>query len=327
MLAAEWGFARGFEIYDEEKNTDHGRLLSGYVRQTFDRGLAWLDANRDSTFFLFLHTYQVHNPYDPPEKYGRPFRDPDRTDQPGIDIDGYDGEIRYTDAELRRLVDALTRRGILDDTVLVVTSDHGEEFNEHGGRFHSSQVYEEILHVPLLVRAPGLLPEGARRAGPVLLLDLPRTLLDLLGVPVHTVFDGISVREHLAEAAPLPTRRFTAVANGELRFTYAGLDPSWLPPTYAAVQFPWKLIRKNTRDGPAYELYDVVADPGETRNRYDEVTDVAAALRAMLQRHDGECRSRQAKLLREWGRPVGNATAVGDDAERLQKLKALGYLE
>ena len=120
-------------------------------------------------FFLFLHTYQVHTPYDPPAEFalvrGAPVEKAGETDPtPAFapDRERYAGEVRYTDSVLSALLGELDRVGELDSSIVVVTSDHGEEFGEHGDVEHSRTVYDEVLRVPLILRAPGLAPAGGR---------------------------------------------------------------------------------------------------------------------------------------------------------------------
>lgn len=138
------------------------------------RFLAWQDGLADRPYFAMLNLFDAHAPYDSPfaERFGQGRRPVDR----------YDGAIAYQDSVLGVLVEGLRRRGTLDGTVLVVAADHGEHFGEHGIRGHGNSLYMELLHVPLVIRAPGRVPSGARVAHPVSLRDIPATLADLAGL-------------------------------------------------------------------------------------------------------------------------------------------------
>ncbi|MEM1207505.1 MAG: sulfatase, partial [Acidobacteriota bacterium] len=196
-VAGGYGFDRGF---DEWRDPDYDHSTD--IEETVDRGLAFLaDVGADESFLLFLHTYSVHDPYEPPD----PWRHRFWTDEPPTYatadaatlraandgtrpiVDGeaayfasrYDDGIRYADVELGRFLDGIDRLGLRDEVTLVVTSDHGEEFREHGKYLHT-QLYPPVLHVPLLVRHPEL--EPARVEAPVRSIDIAPTLLDLFGL-------------------------------------------------------------------------------------------------------------------------------------------------
>jgi arylsulfatase A-like enzyme len=174
------GFARGFSAYAERRSPDF--VYRGEAAATFADATHWIEANADRTFFLFIHTYQVHAPYNPPKDYRALFADvPGREGGMWLQALAYDQEVRYTDDQVAGFLAALTRLGLAERSIVVLTSDHGEEFGEHGGTGHGRTLHRETLHVPLIVSAPGLL--GARRvATPVSLLDVAPTLLDLVGV-------------------------------------------------------------------------------------------------------------------------------------------------
>jgi arylsulfatase A-like enzyme len=161
MLVAGAGFQRGFAYYRENKAESIWEA-KGQVDVTFRHGLEWLQEHRDEKFFLFLHTYQVHSPYLPPPEYDRfkTYRDGDRevpiTPQTSGAIRGshaYAGEVLYTDHEIGILLAGLRDLRLDERTLVVFTSDHGEEFGEHGWIGHDETVYDEVLHVPLLMRA------------------------------------------------------------------------------------------------------------------------------------------------------------------------------
>ncbi len=209
-MAGGFGFQRGFDDWSDEAyaaDTD--------VRRTFDKGLAFLRAlPADQRFFVFLHTYSVHDPYRPPPEwvarfwpgppppgalapdgpeFGRRNREKLPTSSAELDYLRalYDASIAYVDSELERLWGELERSGLADQLTLVITSDHGEEFGEHGRLAHT-QVYDECLHVPLLVVHPAQ-RSGTRASSLVELVDLAPTLLELEKVPAT----GMSGRSFL----------------------------------------------------------------------------------------------------------------------------------
>lgn len=269
-MEGDHGFARGFEEW-----TDPGFESSTDVESTLDKGLAFLrsvagedDEEGDGEpFFLFLHTYSVHDPYEPPDAYRhRYWQGAPPTDLPAsaetleaansgrLDLSTeqvdyfrsrYDDGIRYADQVVGRFVAELEALGLLDEITLVVTSDHGEEFHDHGRLLHT-QVVPELLHVPLFVLHPGLTPR--RVTGPVRLVDLAPTVLDLTGV----------------DAAALPAARGVSLMpelTGQTRVAASDAAPG---ASYAEVNFLgvqrslltehdgelWQIVEKTRRPDP-----------------------------------------------------------------------------
>ena len=204
--------------------------------------IRWLDGIEGSRFFLWVHLYDPHRPYNPPEPYRSTYGDP------------YVGEIAFADSQIGRLLETLDRRRLLDRTIVVVAGDHGESLGDHGERDHGIFVYESTLQVPLIVRAPHV--SSRRIADVVRLVDVMPTVLDLLQVHSGPV-DGVSLTALMrgqpqdlkldAYSESLYPRRF---GGSPLRALRAGR---------------YKLI-----DAPRPELYDLDRDPFEQRNIYDE---------------------------------------------------------
>jgi hypothetical protein len=255
------------------------------------KGLAWIDAHRESRWALYLHVLDVHTPYRVRPPDGTRFSDPAYRGPVGYgfgDVEGaqqgkydaadraeviarYDSALRWVDDHLGRLFDALRERGILDRTLVVVSADHGEELWDHGSFFHGVSLYDEQLHVPLIMR----LPHGARAGTvietPVRAIDIVPTIVDVLGVPSFPEFQGESLLPVVAEPArAAPREVFARAAN----MTY---------PQRFAVRTPThKLVL--TQQPFAESLFDLAADPAE---RHDLIADPAArpvleALRARL---------------------------------------------
>lgn len=304
MLLADSGFAFGFDSYFENKGLGLWST-EGQIDSTLERGGAWLDAHRDERFFLFLHTYQIHTPYEPraEDVYGPTEEELRSSEVPWVTKlrHLYAGEVRYADRALARFLRSLSETGMLADSIVVLTSDHGEEFAEHDRMGHSKSVYDEVLRVPLLMWAPGLIPPGRRIDELVSLVDVVPTILDLLEIEPPTALQGTSLRSGL--------ERGTVLDDGP-RFAEG---PDTARPGHrliAARTGSHKWIARDDSPVPA-RIFDLRSDPGETRSLEDE------DLRAEGRGHLEEYRS----LL------SGSATKRELDARTTEKLRALGYLE
>ncbi|MCA9542659.1 MAG: sulfatase, partial [Myxococcales bacterium] len=140
-------------------------------------------AQARAPFFAWVHLFDPHQPYVLP---------PGTATTDDSDLARYRAEVIYTDLQIARLFRALETTGLLDRTIVVVTADHGDEFGDHGGQYHSTSLYDELIRVPLIVRVPGLPPRVVDEA--VSLLDIAPTALDLLGVPAPATFEGRSLK-------------------------------------------------------------------------------------------------------------------------------------
>ena len=207
-LDAGYGFAQGFDHYDDYTVVNRDRRKpDGHVTSPISLRLAnewlesWAASQQPRPFFLFLHMWDVHYSYDPPPPYDTMF-DPDyegdivaspymrnrrinaRMDPRDLEhvMALYDGEIRHTDDHLGRLFDSLKGLGAFDDTIIVVTSDHGDEFFEHGKKGHGQNLFDSVLRIPLLMRYPSKIPAGRVVEGQVRLMDVAPTILGLAGI-------------------------------------------------------------------------------------------------------------------------------------------------
>lgn len=298
FIIAQTGFLRGFALYTEDKSPDLHNPL-GHIRRTFARGREWLTHHADRPFFLFLHTYQVHRPYTPPVAYQSRFgRAQALSDQKERDLLLYEQEISYADEELRAVLQHLDALGLADRTLLVVTSDHGEAFMEHGQWAHGFQLYDEALHVPLVMRLPGVVPAARRVNTPVSLVDVTPTVLDLLGVPSPHALDGLSLAPLLREPpAPFPRAAVFAQARD----------------LFAVRTVSHKCIFKTPTS--AYDCFDLTEDPGEQRAVAMDGNAAVLGARDLL-----------AGFMAERPALPAPGLAPAPDAETEKKLRALGYL-
>ena len=213
-----------------------------------DATLRWLERPRAATappFFLWLHLFDPHYPYLAPEEPG--FFGP-------RELDRYDAEIRYTDRELGRLLAELTRRGLDERMVIAVIADHGDEFGEHGIRFHARSLYNQVVRVPLLVHAPAAPPRVVET--PVSLVDVMPTLLELAGAPVPTGLNGWSLAQAVRGQAPAPARPVLIELIPDHQISRNLIGVVW---------DSWKTIWD--REANAWSLYALPRDPHDLRDR------------------------------------------------------------
>ncbi len=293
VLESRWGLGQGFDRYSDRFELNKYKVVSlGTVQKPGDEvmtdALGWLDTVKSGRFFAWVHLYDPHAPYEPPEPYAS--RYPDKP---------YLGEIAYTDAVVGRLVSWLRDNGQLERTIVVVTADHGESLGDHGEAAHAYFIYGATTHVPFIVRTPwGLKGRNASRVSGV---DLMPTVLELVGLPPEQGLDGRSVARALLD----PQAALGHVAYSETYF-----------PRY---HFGWQHLRslRDERwtfvDAPEPELYDLAADPGETRNVFKANSARAEELRVRMERMAESAGEKAPER-------------QGLDPDTLQRLAALGYV-
>lgn len=323
-LSPAFGVHQGFDRYASHE--ERAELL-------VDRALEQLRAYRDRPLFLYLHLFDPHNPYEPPasdcptDAPPVASKDPCRVDRrPGNPIPEaslwpwiealYQAEVAYTDRQIGRLLAGLEELGLDDSTVVVVVSDHGEAFwrrleqeRSHGyspDGDHGHTHYEELLHLVGLIRAPATPPATVR--GAVEMADLYPTLLDLLGVDAPPNQGRSLARSGLG--TPLPPTSLLA------DFLLYG------PPRWALRQGRWKLIVRHDDVSDA-ELYDLHADPQETRNLIAHHPDVAHKMTVV----GLEELARRDRAKEEFYRGQGSFTPAYLEWRHITKLRALGYLQ
>jgi arylsulfatase A-like enzyme len=241
VVDGRFGFARGFDHYDApDLRPRRGGGTERRAGDTVGKAIAWLDGRR-APWFAWVHLFDPHTPYDPPEPFASRF--------PG---DPYHSEVAYMDSEVGRLVGALVSSGRFDSTLVVIAGDHGEALGEHGEETHGILLYEATTRVPLLIHTPGQ-KKPVRHTEPVGLVDLAPTFRDIAGI--DTSCDGMSLRPVLAGRSSADCSRalYMESLEGYLRNGWA--------PLYAVVAGGHKYI-----EAPSPELYDLDADPHERRN-------------------------------------------------------------
>lgn len=205
-----WGFGRGFKTFHFEPTQElMEKAFWSRGEATTTRTLDWIGGRDDRPFFAWIHYFDPHRPYQPPADFARPASEtvdlahksvpPKARSMEHLEamIRAYRGEVAYTDAQIGRLLDGLAEAGRLDDTLIVLTSDHGEGLGDHQLLEHGWNLYDELVTVPLLLRGPGL-PQGLRLTGDAQLEDLMPTILSLAGVDKPSALDGVDLAPWLS---------------------------------------------------------------------------------------------------------------------------------
>ena len=353
------GLERGFDYVMEYPVVQRQRTDSvdrGTDSAAINRAIMpWLERHRDEPLFLFVLSTDPHAPYRPPAEFEKQFANPAETEQfnrdyaklrdiraygggatvnraeiraKGIDpdafqrraVDRYDGEIAHNDRSIESLTGKLKDLGILDNTLVIVASDHGEEFWEHGLGAHGHSLYSELIHVVLMLWNPRLIPHGRRVPDTVQLIDIFPTVLDLLGLKQADGIEGRSLAPLLSgnhlEAMPAMS---TKLALPEAK--PAGAVPENLTDTFARVEQDWKLIYR-TQPGRArlkeMELYDRRLDRADRNDVAAGHPDVAERMKAEVLKWIERENAVKARIGPGGAKPLDKAT--------LERLRSLGYL-
>ncbi len=287
-LDARFGLDQGFDLYDDrygwqdfEKSTYVERRAEAVV----DRGLQWLKT-QSGPWFLWLHCFDPHIPYEPPS----PFRE-EYAGRP------YDGEVAYVDSALAPLLGYLRESGLFDETVVVLTADHGESLGEHGENTHGYLAYNSTLWVPLIICVPGMKP--VRTEFKVSHIDIFPTVCDTLGVKKPKGLAGTSL---------LPALAGKKLSERTIYFEslYPFYSRGWAP-LRGIISGDVKFI-----DSPIPEIYDLGADFEESRNLIDQLS-------------SKDLKSRLDELVRRESRSAGESAVKAADSASLEKLRSLGY--
>ena len=299
VLDSRWGLAQGFDRYfDEFELPKQQEIFLGRVQrpgsEVIDTALAWAGEDDTTPFFMWVHLYDPHTPYEPPEPFRSRYANP------------YVGEIAWTDSLVGRLTSWLDDSGRSDDTYVVVAADHGESLGEHGENEHGLLLYESAIRVPLIIATPFDEPQGIRRHELVSLIDVMPTVLELTGLETPEQVHGrslVPLFTNDAEVEGRPDERvYAETFYPRLHFGWSELQ-AIIEPTH-------KLIIS-----PEPELYDLLQDPEEQQDLASERAATAEALRR-------EAEELVARL-EENASPADTATL---DQDTLRRLAALGYI-
>jgi len=295
------GFDRGFDTYDARFETqqaggDRYQSLEHRAADVVNAALQWLKDHPRGPCFLWIHLFDPHAPYDPPEPFKTKF-----TANP------YDGEIAYTDAAVGTLLDQLRAHKLFDGTLIAVMADHGEAFGEHGERSHGIFLYDETIHVPLLFKMPAKQFAGTRVEARASLVDVVPTILQTLGFLVPKTVQGRSL---VSLMRPAPGAMLKS--NSE--------RPSYAETDYPYRDFGWSSLRSLRTDkylfveAPRKELYDQTADPQAAHDLSSSAPAIAQTLSGRLQ----DFRKKTAS--------ASNAPVIPADPKLQHQLAALGYV-
>lgn len=298
-VGRQFGLQQGFDVYDDQMTSrdEEGKLPGVFPERragvAADHALDWLREHGRKKFFMWLHFYDAHEPYDPPEPYKSRYAD-----------DPYSGEIAYADEQFARLVKFLDEQKLSDRTLVIVVGDHGEGLNDHGEQTHGIFIYDDTMHVPLLVAGPRV-PQGKVINAQARSIDLLPTIAEFLGLQPNPAAQGVSLWPVIERGQPLPGK---------------GSNYAYMETLYSKTYMNWSELRGMRTDkwkfilAPRPELYDLERDPGEREN--------------VIARHPAEADQLQKKI---W-EVIGPATEDQKLAysplnrETRQELESLGYV-
>jgi arylsulfatase A-like enzyme/tetratricopeptide (TPR) repeat protein len=301
VLDGRWGLNQGFGHYDDSFDLKKYKQLDlGAVQkpgnEVMDEALGWLEKEKDSSFFAWIHLYDPHTPYAPPEPF--------RSEYGGKGPFGlYDGEIAFMDSQIGRLSEWLSARGLDRKTVVVLVGDHGEGLGSHGEGAHGYFIYDYAVHVPFLVVTPFRELQGVRVASQSRTADVFPTVLELAGIPAPGRVHGRSQVPAMLDPKGVPqTSAYSESMAPNLQFGWSPLHALRTP--------AYKFI-----DAPRPELYDLVRDPGEEKDVQNRLPDRALSMKRELDR-----------LMTETSAGAPTPQAADLDKETIERLAALGYV-
>jgi len=306
MIRPGQGFEQGFSEYiwmspDESTFVLDGNKFYQEAELMNRRVRAWLQGNRARRFFMYIHYMEPHRPYFQHPYNGQGYYSHGKGDPEQLDVlnDLYDGEVVYLDTHVGALIADLKKEGLYDEALIVFTADHGEEFYEHLGWAHGSTVYQEVIHVPLLIKYPGGWGAGTVDDRLARLLDLAPTILDAADIQPPAAMQGVSLLQ--------PASVQVAFSETE----YEGrIARAIVTPRYKLIQ----VVAGGRRGREPIQLYDLIADPLETTDLAKTHDDVVTQLRQLLDRTT--IAALQASV---------DGKSVEIDPETEQRLRLLGY--
>ncbi len=307
VLDGRWGLNQGFDRYDDQFDMKKFKRLDlaavqRPANEVLDSALGWLDEHKAGPFFTWIHLYDAHSPYEPPEPLYSEFRS-------GGLAELYDGEIAFADQQIGRCISWLEQAGLNDNTLVVIVGDHGESLGSHGEGTHGFFIYDSTLHVPFIVTTPFKPLSGVRVESQVSLVDVFPTVLALAGFEPGGKLHGRSLLQLMLHPEPKDKAyaNTAAFAYGEsmapnLQYGWGALH-SLRSPRYKFIQ------------APRPELYDLAADPHEAANVIEQHRAVARDMADVLER-----------LMADTSRDAPAPESANLDKETIARLAALGYV-
>lgn len=260
-LMVKWGGERSAEVVNRE-------------------ALRWLEKHKNDKFFLFIHYFDPHGPYEAPSPYDKsfsftndslditkipPYQVRDNISDPSFYIAQYDGEIKYTDYHISKLLHVLSDAGLMSNTLVVLTSDHGETMNEHSRWFdHGGFVYDEQIHIPLILKYPKLFGKG-RIEHLTRHIDILPTILDILGIEFEQGIEGNSLLSLMKGEGEGVKFVYSESGRGDATRNKGGIE-GIEGKMFSLRSREWKLIRSPKEMGIEYELYNLMKDKRELHN-------------------------------------------------------------
>ena len=277
-LARQHGLYQGFDLYDEEFNEpdhapDTGAVPLRWVQsrgqrkasEVVDSAIGWLEKMKGEPFFLFLHFFDPHLPYDPPEYLSMVNYAPEETD-----MLAYDSEVAFVDGQIGRLMAALEGYRLTDETLIVFVADHGEGLKEHKEVGHGHFLYDSTIRVPLIFFFPPLIPAGQAISGNVRTIDITPTILDFFDFDPSEGMQGASLKDQmLGGDEPIGDLSYFETYYNRIYMGWSVLK---------GIQWrDWKYVK-----APRRELYNLAVDSGETMNLIGEHEDIERTMDAKL---------------------------------------------
>lgn len=302
VLDARWGLKQGFAHYDDKiKQTNQRQFDIGKVQrpanEVVDSAINWLEGRRvhAAPLFMWLHLYDPHTPYDPPEAVRRQF--------PDTLSGSYDGEIAFMDQQIGRFLEFLKQKGLYENSLIIAVGDHGESLGEHGERTHGYFTYQASIHVPLIIRFPNNRFAGMRHNDPVSSVDLLPTITDLLGISPPATLHGMSLMASIGRKGNSRRAVFSESLMPRIQFGWAAINT---------------IVSGNEKyiDTPKAEYFMLHKDPGEKENLYSNRAIEAKRLKQMLK-----------ESLREFTQEKLMSESADLDSDTLAKLASLGYTD
>ena len=324
-LSSKFGYSRGFDHYEEGFTKDgsswkpeywQGHKVAGVFDQRADvatrKAINWLRHNGKEKFFLLVHYFDPHYPYDPPEAYVKSFLKASMSPNER-NIANYDGEIRFMDSEVGKLLNTVKSVGLDANTLIIIMADHGEGLGQHGWMQHGMYLYDEQVRIPLIMSLPDVIPTNTRLNSITEAIDIAPTILDLLGLESEKGFSGESLAPMIQGVKTLPRsavfieRRHYKAA----KFANFVVRGNKFAVRHENLKYIWA-AEEGTK-----ELYNMHDDPEELSNVVEKYPDAADRLEKMIiiwknEQEGGHGHKRLEQSI---------------DSQSLEKLKSLGYVE